>query len=66
MKDEYDFSKAERGKFHRPDAEVNLPVYLDDDVREFIQRIAITKQADVSQIVNELLRTDIALAKAMQ
>lgn len=32
MKDEYDFSKGERGKFYRPEAELNLPMYLDADV----------------------------------
>jgi len=25
MKEEYDFSKVERGKFYRPDAELNVP-----------------------------------------
>jgi hypothetical protein len=29
MKSEYDFSKGERGKFYRPDVELNIPVYLD-------------------------------------
>lgn len=29
MKEEYDFSNAERGKFYRPDAQLNIPVYLD-------------------------------------
>jgi len=28
MKKEYDFSKAERGRFYRPNAKLNLPVYL--------------------------------------
>ena len=28
MKREYDFSKAERGKFFRPNAELSLPIYL--------------------------------------
>ena len=35
MKTEYDFSKGERGKFYRPDAQLNLPVYLEPDVREY-------------------------------
>jgi hypothetical protein len=29
MKKEYDFSKGERGKFYRPDAQLNLPIYLE-------------------------------------
>ena len=35
MKKEYDFSKGERGKFYRPDARLNLPVYLEPDLREY-------------------------------
>jgi len=35
MKKEYDFSKGERGKFYRPDAQLNVPVYLEPDVREY-------------------------------
>jgi hypothetical protein len=33
MKDEYDFSKGERGKFYRPDTVFNPPVHLDAEVR---------------------------------
>lgn len=32
MKDEYDFSKGERGKFYRPGLKLQLPVYLHDEV----------------------------------
>ncbi len=35
MKKEYDFSKGERGKFYRPDAKLNLPVYLEPDLRDY-------------------------------
>ena len=35
MKKEYDFSKGERGKFYRRDARLNLPVYLEPDLREY-------------------------------
>jgi hypothetical protein len=43
MRDEYDFSKGERGKFYKPDAQLNLPVYLDDEVRAYLQRRATAK-----------------------
>jgi len=33
MKDEYDFSKAERGRFHRPSATLAPPVQLDPKPR---------------------------------
>jgi len=32
MKDEYDFSNAERGRFYHPDMQLKLPVYLDQEV----------------------------------
>ena len=35
MKKEYDFSKGERGKFFRPGAKLNLPVYLEPDLRNY-------------------------------
>ncbi len=65
MKKEYDFTNAERGKFYRPDAKLNVPVYLDDEVRDFVNGIAERKHADMAQVVNDLLRSDMSLAKAM-
>ncbi len=62
MKEQYDFSEAERGKFYRPDLKLNLPVYLDDEVRDFVAGIAEQKHSDLNQIVNDLLRSDMSLA----
>ena len=36
MRKEYDFSKGERGKFFRPGAKLNLPVYLEPDLRDYL------------------------------
>jgi len=36
MKDEYDFSKAERGRFHRSDAVLTPPVHLEAEVLAFL------------------------------
>jgi len=66
MKKQYDFSRAERGKFYRPDATLNLPVYLDEDVLAFVQAIAEKRQADLSAVVNQLIRSDMLLAEAMK
>lgn len=35
MKKEYVFSKGERGKFFRPGVKLNLPVYLEPDLRDY-------------------------------
>jgi hypothetical protein len=66
MKKEYDFSEGERGKFCRADATENLPVYLKEDVRKFVEEIAGKKHRDVSTVVNDLLKSDIQAAKAMK
>ncbi len=66
MRQEYDFSKAERGKFFRPDAKLNLPVYLDEEVRAFVQAIAEKQEKDLSSVVNQLLRGDMRLSEAMK
>jgi hypothetical protein len=36
MKDEYDFSNAERGKFYRPGAQLIPPVHLDPEVLSYL------------------------------
>ena len=66
MEKEYDFSKGERGKFFRKDAEFNLPVYLDADNLSFVTKIAKRKKADISEVVNDLIRSDKRLARAME
>jgi hypothetical protein len=66
MKKEYDFSKGERGKFYRPGLKLNLPVYLDEEVLAFVQAIARKRRADVSSVVNQLLRSDMQLADTMR
>jgi hypothetical protein len=65
MKDEYDFSKAERGKFFRPDAKLDVPVYLDTDVRDYLEARAKGKGVEVNEIVNDLLRKDIAMIEGV-
>ena len=64
MKQEYDFSKGVRGKFYRPDAQFNLPVYLDADVQAYLAVKAAQKGIPLSDLVNELLQRDIALIES--
>ena len=61
MRKEYDFSQGIRGKFYRPNVELNLPVYLEPDVAKFVVELAETKNMAVEAIVNTWLRQDIAL-----
>lgn len=66
MRDEYDFSKAMRGKLYRSDTKLNIPVYLDDEVQAFVQALAEKRNTDFSSVVNQLLRGDMQLLETMK
>lgn len=66
MKDEYDFSHGERGKFFREDATLNLPVYLDEEVQAYLQERARSKGVEVAELVNEMLKQEIKLIEAVK
>jgi hypothetical protein len=66
LKKEYDFSKGVRGKFFNPKAQLNLPVYLDADVANFIKKLSRKKGNDVERIVNDWLRKDIGLIQSIK
>jgi hypothetical protein len=65
MKTEYDFSKAERGKFYNPEAKFTFPVYLDSDVDDYLSKLANEKDLDIQQLVNEWLRANIKLINSV-
>jgi len=66
MRDQYDFSNAKRGKLFRPDTRLNLPVYLDDDVRDYLASRAKSKGVEINDIVNDLLRKTIELIEGVK
>jgi len=59
MKKEYDFSKGERGKFYRPDAELSFPIYLEPEIADFLRNLAGKRNTEIETIVNDWLRRDI-------
>jgi hypothetical protein len=61
MKKEYDFSKGVRGKFSNPEGEFNLPIYLEPEIAEFVQKLSAEKKIDRSQVVNRLLKKDMEI-----
>jgi hypothetical protein len=67
MKDEYDFTNAEQGKFYRPLEELDIPVYLDKEVKEyFIQKIRSKgNQFSLNETINSLLKKDIEISKKL-
>ncbi|PIE44633.1 MAG: hypothetical protein CSA45_06040 [Gammaproteobacteria bacterium] len=66
MRDEYDFSKGERGKFFNPNAKKNLPVYLDAEVLDYFAEKAKAKGVELNALVNDLLKKDIALIEEVK
>lgn len=66
MKKEYDFSKAERGRFYRPGAMLAPPVHLDPDVLAFLAARAEAQGVSLDELVNRLLKKDIELIQAAE
>jgi len=66
MKPEYDFSKGERGKFFRPNAELRLPIYLDADVQLYLAERAAKKGIPLADMVNGLLKQEIQIIESVK
>jgi hypothetical protein len=66
MKDEYDFSNAERGRFYRPNAVLVPPIHLDPEVLTFLTARAAARGISLSELVNALLKKDIELIEAAE
>jgi hypothetical protein len=66
MKPEYDFSKAERGKFFHANAELRLPIYLDADVQRYLTERAADKGVPLGEMVNGLLKREIQIIESVK
>ncbi len=65
MKEEYDFSTAEQGRFYRPIDELEIPVYLDKDVKKFFYQRTAGRNIDLKQIVDTILRKEMDLLRTI-
>ncbi len=67
MKEEYDFTNAEQGKFYVPIEELDIPIYLDDEVKKFFLEKLKNKDSNFSlnSIINALLMKDIEISKKL-
>lgn len=61
-----DWSRAERGKFYRPGAEHQVPVYLDAEIQKFLSDRAAVKGVTLNDLANELLRQDMDVVKTVE
>lgn len=66
MKKEYDFSKGERGKFYRTNLRLNIPIYLEEDIADFVRKFARKKKVDAQTVVNQILRRNKELIQLIQ
>jgi hypothetical protein len=66
IKDEYDFSRGERGRFYRKDAVLAPPVHLDPEVLAFLAARAQARGVPLNELVNALLKKDIELIEAAE
>jgi hypothetical protein len=66
LPNEMDFSKGVRGKFYLPNAKLNLPIYLDEPVQQFLATLAAKKGLQISDVANDLLKKDIALFESFK
>jgi hypothetical protein len=63
---EVDFTNATRGKFYKPNLRLNLPVYLDAEVQDYLNAIAAKKGVPLSQLANDLLKREIGIIEAVK
>ena len=65
MKEEYDFTDAEQGRFYRPIEELEIPVYLDADIRAILMKKLkeVGSEFSLNSIVNGLIKKDIEISR---
>ena len=61
-----DWSRAERGRFHRSGSTDNVPLYLDRDVTAFLKERAAALGIPLRDLANEMLKKDIELVRSVE
>jgi len=65
MKQEYDFTNAEQGKFYRPIDELDIPIYLESDVKKFFIKKIKSHNFSLNELINSILKKDIEITKQL-
>lgn len=65
MKPEYDFSRAERGKFYRKGTEIRLPIYLDAKLQHRLEQVAKKRGKDLGEVVKQILTKEVERVEAL-
>lgn len=66
MKKEYDFTKAERGKFYRNGAKLRLPIYLDAKLQSQVEGLASRTGRDFQDVVNRIVENEVRLINELE
>jgi hypothetical protein len=66
MKKQYDFSKAVQGKLFRPAKTLQIPIYLDEDVRRKLVGKDERAAANLTKIVNAILRSQLGVVELLK
>jgi cytidylate kinase len=66
MKKEYDFSKAEQGKFYRKGATLRLPIYLDAKLQNQVQDLANRTGRDITDVVTRIVKKEVRLIDELE
>ncbi len=67
MKKEYDFTNAEQGRFYRPLEELDIPIYLDKEVKNFFLENLRDKDSrfSLNEIINSVIKKDIEISRKL-
>ena len=65
MKKEYDFSKAEQGKFYCKPECMKIPGYLESSLESFYSERARKRKIDIGTLINTVLRKEMDLAREL-
>jgi len=57
---------ATRGKFYQSNLRLNLPIYLDADVQDYLNVITTKKGMPLSQLANDLLKREFGIIEAVK
>ena len=63
MKKEYDFSKGVRGKFYHKGAQLRLPIYLNLNLQQRLEKLAQAKHEQIGDLVGRLLKKELQLVQ---
>lgn len=66
MQDEYDFTNAEQGKFYVPIEQIEMPIYLDQDVLQYVNQKCDFDADRIRNLINDWLRKDREIAKRIR